>query len=243
MKYNMTFDKPTLVAITAPTCSGKSFLLDLMTKARPFSKQPFEPLFERIVGTTTRLSRQGEEEGVDYYFLTREQSATMEANGEFAELIEFRGIRYGVTKKEMLSKMKGKLAPIMILEPQGLLEYEKMCRANDWEIFKIYVYTTEALRIERLTARTSIDVRNAVMEVAHRDSPHTIITQVDALIAAEKLIKTHTDRLLSITGDERRWQSVTHWDALIPGNDPANAIRDIEQGIKWRNSQNARLNT
>lgn len=235
---DMHFDKPTLVTITAPTCSGKSYLLDLMTLDPGYRQgaKPFVPLFDRIVGTTTRAPRPGEKDGVHYHFLTPEKSAEMEANGEFAELVEFRGNRYGVTKAEMATKMKGERAPIMILEPQGLAIYEKLCRENGWEIFKIYMYTLESVRIQRLNDRTSIDARDAAMAAA---ASHDISMLEDI----EKIVATHTSRLLSITGEERRWQNASSWDVLIPGDDTAKAIKDIEQGIKWRNSQNARLNT
>ena len=247
IKPNMKFDRPTLVTITAPTCSGKSFLLDAMTK-RPTSlktglpMEDWEPLFERIVSTTTRPPRAGEQNGVDYFFMSTHDSIEMEQNGEFAELIEFGGTRYGVTKHEMATKMKGELAPIIILEPQGLAAYEQLCRENGWEIFKLYVHVEEALRIKRLNERTSIDVRDAVHD-AYEKTERNVMYHIPALEAAEKLIATHTKRLLSITGDERRWINVTRWDAIIPGDDVTRAIKDIEIGIKWRNSQNARLNT
>lgn len=243
----MKFDKflrPTLITITAPTCSGKSYILDLMTKPGDYRKstEPFEPLVSRIVSTTTRPQRVGEVDGFDYHFITMEQSLQMEADGLFAELINFRGTRYGVTKEEMKNKMDGELAPVVLLEPEGLEIYKHMCIENGWDIFKIYVSVREDVRIKRLNERTSIDVRNALANIyresagdLHYNGRETVMTNIAAFEAAEKLVNIHTDRLLSIMGDERRWQSTNTWDAIIPGDNVSQAIQDIQTAIKWRN--------
>jgi guanylate kinase len=204
----------------------------------------FEPMFSRIVSTTTRARRDGEVEGVDYNFISVEQSLAMEKNGEFAELITFQGVRYGVTHKEMQGKMHGDRAPIVILEPKGLEMYEQLCRDNGWEIFKIYVHTVESERIARLNRRTALDIRNALHNIAKSSqNVSALLTSMDMHDAAEKLIHIHTNRLLSITGEERAWSNVTRWDLQVPGDDVNKAIQHIEQGIKWRNYRNAQLNT
>ena len=102
------------------------------------------------------------------------------------------------------------------------------------DIFKIYVHTIESLRIKRLSERTSIDIRNALDDL-YRSSETGLMRQILALEQVEKQVAIHTDRMLSIFGDERRWQSANTWDAIIPGDDFHKAIRDIEAGIKWRN--------
>lgn len=211
----MKFNKPTLVTLTAPTCSGKSYLLDRLVKLG----------FSQIVGTTTRDPRSGEREGVDYYFITMEQSIAMEAAGEFAEIAEFRGNRYGVTHDEMAKKLNSNLPPIVILEPGGLADYEKYCNKHDWDIFKVFVTVTEKLKLERLNARTVSDICES------------------STAARKKIIETHTSRLLSITGDERLWQARNTWDAIVPGDDVEKALEMIAKGIEWRNSQNVQQTT
>lgn len=218
----MKFDKPTLVTLTAPTCSGKSHLLRVLERNG----------FSRIVGTTTRPPRDGEVQGVDYDFLSDEQSSFLEGSGAFAELITFRGVRYGVTHKEMELKMTGEKPPVVILEPEGLKIYEQYCIEHGWEIFKIYVSTQESIRIDRLNQRTFGDALKVT-------SPSGVDKE-----AFSKIIKAHTDRLLSITGDERRWGNLNKWDVLVPGTmDEETTINYIEKAIKWRNSRNAQLNT
>lgn len=213
----MTFDRPTLVTITAPTASGKNFLRDRI-------EADFG--WKRIVSTTTRAPRAGEVNGEDYHFISNEESRQLENLGEFAELIEFRGVRYGVTNAEMSRKMSASVPPMVILEPQGLLVYKKLCVKNGWDIFSIYVSVVESERIRRLNARTVADLAVIPMgadEVAKR------VTSV---------VQTHTDRLLSITGDERLWSHVNTWDAILPGDDIQKALAMLKQGVIWRNHKN-----
>lgn len=228
----MKFNRPTLITLTAPTCSGKSTLLNALTDER-------EPHLTRIVSTTTRPPRPGERDGVDYHFISEKESLNLEFNDAFAELIEFWGVRYGVTKKEMEAKMSGELAPVVILEPKGLAMYEKLCREHGWDIYRVFVYTPEVTLLDRLNDRTIQEVRNAVEDVVDKFS-HGEGVPADALTFAQKIITTHTNRILSITGEERAWRTKFDWDLLIPGDDLPKAIADLQMGINWRNTINSR---
>ncbi len=54
-----------------------------------------------------------------------------------------------------------------------------------------------------------------------------------------KIISTHTDRLLSIAGEERYWLITRIWDAIVPGDDLNKALDMLSQGVEWRNRRNA----
>ena len=212
----MKFNKPTLITITAPTCSGKTFLIERLQSLG----------FNRIVGFTTRKQRASEVDGVDYYFITVEDAHRLDKEGKLAETASFRGNMYGVTHAEMAGKMDGEMAPVIILEPQGLKSYEKICVEQGWDIFKIYVTVPEATKLDRLNRRTAADLLDA-------DNEDEILS----------IVKTHTSRVTSITGEERTWQTQNTWDAIIPGDDINKALSFIEQGIKCRNSPKGVLTT
>lgn len=211
----LKFNKPTLITITAPTCSGKNFLMEALQT---------ELNFNRIVSTTTREKRDGEVEGVDYYFISDLESRLREREAKFAELVTFRGTRYGVTHDEMNDKMSGPNPPMVILEPNGVEIYEAMCIANGWDIFKIYIHAVESLRLERLLYRTIRDYSSA-------ETPD----------GRDRVLRTHIDRTISITGDERGWSNSNTWNAIVPGDNLKAALAMIEYGIAWRNKRNAEL--
>lgn len=220
MSHNFQFNKPTLITLTAPTASGKSFLLEALVKSG----------FERIVSTTTRNPRKGEREGIDYYFIDNERSKAIEANNGFAELVEFQGLRYGVTNEEFESKMGGEFAPIIILSPDGIAQYEHLCRSKGWNIFTVYVHLVESERIQRLNERTILDL-------------HASVTSWSASYEAiDKIVRQHTKRIQGLMQDERLWANTRIWDAIVPGDDVDKAIGMIADGIRYRNQRISQLN-
>lgn len=221
----LKFDRPTLVTITAPTCSGKTFLMEELERVLGF---------KRIVSTTTRPNRLGEVDGKDYYFIDDDTSKKMEANGEFIELIEFRKIRYGVTAWEMNEKMNGITPPMVILEPQGLQEYKKICTKNSWDIFTVYVSTIESERIKRLIERTSVQLQAAAID-RYENREKTLTNRSHGFNDLEKIVKAHTDRLLSITTEERLWSNASSWDLIVPGDNIEKALEYITLGVQLRN--------
>lgn len=233
----LKFDRPTLVTITAPTASGKNYLRDLLEK---------EFGWNRIVSTTTRAKRSGEIDGEDYYFIDEAESRTLEADGKFAELLEFRGTRYGVTNTEMDRKMNQEAPALVILEPQGLALYKAMCAKEGWDVYSLYVHTLEKTRLSRLTERTVADVHEIstvltqmVLDEEQVTPPGSKMTFSLPAVQFEKLIGTHTDRVLSIVGEERRWLQTNIWNAIVPGDDATKALEMIRHGVRWRNHQNS----
>lgn len=216
----MNFSKPTLTTITAPTCSGKSYLLNQLTSN-----------FTRLVSTTTRAARENEQYGHDYYFISQDTSDDLLKNDEYIETVQFRGARYGVTRKELEKKMESSLNPVVILEPSGLEAYETICRERGWDIFRIFIYTKEEVRIQRLIERTSLDIQQDAQEAINCGWSRLLPEDVN------RQLQIHTNRLLSITSDERCWQTSRQWDLLIPGDDTSKAIEDIRLGIEWRNKK------
>jgi guanylate kinase len=226
------FNRPTLVTLTAPTCSGKSHLLNALTDSG---------LFSRIVSTTTRAPRPGEKQGVDYDFISLERSLEMEARGEFFELVEFNGTRYGVTHAEMEGAMGRRRAPIVILEPQGLEIYRRKCIEKGWGIFRMYVHVQETLQLQRLIQRTIGSMWDTVDGLAVSGSRNSQAFQEVGMERAKKQLSAalneHHRRTFSIIQDERTWLTRFSWDAIIPGDDVDKATEMIRYGIAWRNKQ------
>lgn len=220
MNTDFKFNKPTLITLTGPTASGKSYLLEKLV----------ERGFARIVSTTTRLPRKGEREGIDYFFISEEESKKIEALDGFAELVEFQGVRYGVTRHEFASKMTGESPPIIIFTPDGLEQYGTLCKENGWGMFTVYVHVVEYKRIARLNERTIQDLLENVQ--CSNDYKTTI----------NNLVTQHTNRILSITDVERRWSNVRLWDAIVPGDDIEKAIENIRLGIKNKNFRRRQIN-
>jgi guanylate kinase len=78
------------LVLAAPSGAGKSSLSRAMLAA--------EPNLALSVSATTRPPRPGEQQGVHYFFQTREEFAAMEASGGFFETAEYLGRRYGTPR-------------------------------------------------------------------------------------------------------------------------------------------------
>lgn len=79
-----------LVIISAPTASGKSTIVAELIKQLASSV--------RLVTTTSRPPREGEEDGRDYHFVSREEFIERRGKGEFFEWVEYSGNLYGSSR-------------------------------------------------------------------------------------------------------------------------------------------------
>ncbi len=83
--------KHLIIVVTGPSGSGKTTLLKHL---------PSED-FYFSVSHTTRLPREGEIDGKDYYFINKETFLKMIENDEFLEWVEVFGTYYGTAKSEI----------------------------------------------------------------------------------------------------------------------------------------------
>jgi len=81
---------PLLVVISAPSGAGKTTLCQQLLAARP--------RMTRVVTCTTRPPREGEREGVDYYFLDAAAFLKRVQAGHFLEHATVYGYSYGTLK-------------------------------------------------------------------------------------------------------------------------------------------------
>ena len=82
--------KPLFIILSAPSGAGKSTLVDLILQEYPD--------IGYSVSCTTREPRIGEEDGIDYHFLSRERFETLLAENAFLEHAEVHGNYYGTLK-------------------------------------------------------------------------------------------------------------------------------------------------
>jgi guanylate kinase len=82
-----------LVVISAPSGAGKTTIARAMLTAHP--------ALSFSVSATTRPRRENEREGVDYFFLSREEFLRRRDAGEFVESEEIYGNLYGTLKSEI----------------------------------------------------------------------------------------------------------------------------------------------
>ena len=80
------------------------------------------PKFKLSVSCTTRKKRDGEEHGINYYFLTREEFKKAVDNDEFLEWAEFSGNCYGTNKKFVKQCLDNNEDLLLEIDTQGALQ-------------------------------------------------------------------------------------------------------------------------
>ncbi|MHB8241668.1 MAG: guanylate kinase [Solirubrobacteraceae bacterium] len=97
--------------ITGPSGVGKGTLIrGLMARV---------PALELSVSATTRAPRPGEEDGVDYHFLTREQFDQRVSEGDFVEHADYAGRSYGTLRSELEQRVRSGVPVVLEIEVQG----------------------------------------------------------------------------------------------------------------------------
>src|ERR1700756_5472444 len=100
-----------LYIVSAPSGSGKTTLLQHLL--RSFKDLNFS------VSHTTRRPRQGERDGVDYFFTERAAFSAMAERGEFLEWAEFNGQLYGTTRTFVDEHIESGEDVILDIDVQG----------------------------------------------------------------------------------------------------------------------------
>jgi guanylate kinase len=97
--------------ITGPSGVGKGTLIrGLLARA---------PELELSVSATTRAPRPGEEDGVDYHFLTPEEFEARVAAGDFVEHADYSGNRYGTLRSDLEQRLAHGAGVVLEIEVQG----------------------------------------------------------------------------------------------------------------------------
>jgi len=78
------------------------------------------------ISATTRAPRVGEEDGREYFFLTRERFESMIEQGELIEWAEYVGNYYGTPKKYVTDQLEAGKDVILEIEVQGALHVKEL---------------------------------------------------------------------------------------------------------------------
>jgi len=144
--------------ITGPSGVGKGTLIrELLQRI---------PALELSISATTREPREGEVDGRDYHFLTREEFDRRVEEENFLEFATYSGNRYGTLRTEVQRRLAAGHSVVLEIEVQGA----RQVRAAMRESIQVFIAPPDpAVLRERLDARgtdsaAAIDSRLKVAE-------------------------------------------------------------------------------
>lgn len=115
MKLN---DRGLLVVISGPSGVGKGTVRKAL-----FEMQNHNLVYS--VSMTTRKMRPGERDGVDYYFVSREEFQQRIDEGKFLEHAEFVGNYYGTPLDKVNERLENGNEVVLEIEVEGALQVKK----------------------------------------------------------------------------------------------------------------------
>jgi guanylate kinase len=177
--------KGAILIISGPSGCGKSTLL------KEVYKEISDYYFS--ISTTTREPRIGEEHGVDYFFVSKEEFEQDIANDDFLEYALVHGNYYGTSLKPIKKALEeGKLV-IFDIDVQG---HEIVRKKLDSIVTSVFITTPNLKELEnRLNSRNTDSsdiiekrVKNAKMEVEYFQDYDYLIINDNLEVAAKQLV-------------------------------------------------------
>ncbi len=182
----ISLESGAILILSGPSGCGKSTLLKELYKS--IDKYYFS------ISTTTRAPRVGEKDGLDYFFVTKEQFEEGIKNGEFLEYAEVHGNYYGTSLKPILNALGENKLVIFDIDVQG----QDIVKKSELSKYVTSVFiTTPSLEVlkTRLYSRATDNndviekrIKNAVIEVESINKYDYIIINDDLQKASRELV-------------------------------------------------------
>jgi guanylate kinase len=169
--------------VTGPSGVGKGTLIAALRERHPE--------LALSVSATTRAPRSGEEDGVDYHFMTEADFDRRLQRGEFVEHATYAGHRYGTLRAELERRSRGGAPVVLEIELQGA----RQVRAAMPEAVQIFIAPAspeqleERLRLRGSDAEAALRERLAIArtELAARDEFGSVVVNDSLEQAVEDL--------------------------------------------------------
>lgn len=184
---------PLFIVMSGSSGVGKDATLDMMKKGG-FA-------FRRVLTATTRPKRSGENDGVDYHFLSEDKFRQMIKTNQFLEWAEVYGNYYGVPKLEIKEALKQGRDTVVKVDVQGAATIKQILPDA---VFIFLMPPSMDELVDRLKQRygsssAELDLRLSKVQkemkslplfdyviINHTDDLALTVNQINAIVTAEK---------------------------------------------------------
>ena len=180
-----------LIAISAPSGTGKSTLCEEVRRKKPEIKFS--------VSCTTRPKRNYEKDGINYYFLTENEFKSKIKNNELLEYEEVHGYYYGTLINTLKNAISSKELMLFDVDVNGAMSIKKKYPRNTLTVF-ILPPSIEDLKVRLINRGT--DSRKIIKkrlertnkEMKFKDKFDTFMINDDLSSAVKKLNEIITNQ-------------------------------------------------
>lgn len=172
--------KRKLIVISGPSGVGKDTIVkELINKNNSF---------ELSISMTSRTIRDGEKDGVNYYFKTKEEFEIEIEKGNLLEWAKYNENYYGTPKSEVKNRINNGKNVILVIEVDGALQVKNIMKEDSILIF-LLPPSMEELKNRLLKRNTdSIESINNRLKIAEKEIE--ISKKYDYRIVNEDINKT-----------------------------------------------------
>ena len=141
-----------LIIFAAPSGAGKSSLIKKIIKDS-------ENNLELSVSATTRLPRDGEIHGKDYFFISEKEFNELKNNQAFLEFANVHGHQYGTIKSFVDEKLEEGIHIILDIDVQGFTQIQ---RATIKDIVSIFIIPPSFDELKRRLILRGLDSNDVI---------------------------------------------------------------------------------
>ena len=180
-----------LIAISAPSGTGKSTLCEEVRRKKPEIKFS--------VSCTTRPKRNYEKDGINYYFLTEDEFKSKIKNNELLEYEEVHGYYYGTLINTLKNAISSKELMLIDVDVNGAMSIKKKYPRNTLTVF-ILPPSIEDLKVRLINRGTDSKkiikkrLERTNKEMKFKDKFDTFMINDDLSSAVKKLNEIITNQ-------------------------------------------------
>jgi len=191
-----------LIVVSGPSGAGKSTVISRVMEA--------DKSVVFSVSATTRKPREGEHEGVDYFFTDTEHFQEMIDSGALFEYARYVDNFYGTPKAPVEQSLNNGLSVLFDIEVQGAMQVKTKCP----EAILIFVIPSQFSEIEKRlhtrgtdseekirqriqTARIEYSLARNYDYIVINDDPDLAASEIQSIIIAEKCRAANRQKYLT----------------------------------------------
>lgn len=196
-----------LIVVSGPSGAGKDTIISEVVKN---NKNVWVS-----VSATSRKPRNGEVEGINYFFLEKDDFEEKIKEDYFLEYAEYAGNYYGTPKEKIIEKLDQGIDVILVIEIQGAMKIKELMPIA---LFIFIMPPSEKELLKRLSGRKTEDKKRIVerFNIAYKemnevtkynyvvvnDDLEDAIEKVEAIIKAEKCRVDRIEEMLVSNKEE-----------------------------------------
>ena len=164
-----------LIVFAAPSGAGKSSLIKEIVSNNEN--------IELSVSATTRIPREGETHGKDYFFISNEEFNDLNEKEAFIESANVHGHQYGTLKKFVEDKLENNISVVLDIDVQGFSQISESIK----DIISIFIIPPSLDELKKRLVLRGLDTEevinkrliNAKKELKHAESFDHIVLNDD----------------------------------------------------------------